>query len=113
MEDLAVQQQLEVEWKRLSSAPKPGRTAAREWVKALTDLKGRARRKNPAVHKLKQLKECVRAARSKLVAAKDEVGKMREFVEQKRWLQLRGIAPGLKRCVERIKMWDSDAIIDP
>lgn len=85
MENRGIQRRLQIERKRLTSAPKPGSPAARAWAKALANLKERARKKNPAVYSLKQLKDCVRSAKTKLVAAKNEVGKMRQFVSTKRW----------------------------
>ena len=102
MNDRAVRQQLRVAWKLLAMAPKPGRVSARAWSNALADLKKRARSKNPFAHKLKQLKERVRTAKSKLDAAKVEIGKMREFISPKQWQRLSPIAPALTEFIERI-----------
>ena len=65
-------------------------------------LEERARSKNRFAYRIKQLKECVRTAKSKLRAAKDVIGKMREFISPKQWQYLRPIAPALTKYIERI-----------
>ena len=102
MDDRTVQRQLEVKWKRLSTAPKPGLKAAEKWKEKLADLKRRARKKNPTVHAFKQLKECVRSTKNKLKAAMGEIGKMQEFVSKENWRSLRWVSPVLAQLIKQV-----------